>query len=191
MKWKKYYTRQFQYLSKRPWATPLVQEKAQDLSKNNWHFECTYPCSSIAQDLSKNLAQVDLRQIWARFGQNELRMKWKKKYTRLLQYLSKRPWVAYKTPWGMANLGQGYLHKSCPNLAQVILRKLSCTRLDQVLYKSPWSMASLGQGYLHKSCPNLAQVHLRKISWTRLAQYLSCLPKKVWSKTLDKIVLPG
>ena len=92
--------------------------------------------------------------------------------------------------WDRLNLRQGHLPKSCPILARIwisnssqgylgkfrpilvheILRKLSCTRLAQVLCKIPWVIWILGQVHLCKSCPILAQVILRKLSCTRLAQ---------------------
>ena len=137
-------TRLLQYLSKRLEQVVLIKNgsRLEQEQLALWmQVSLLQYCARLEQESCASRLAADLSKIWARWIADEM----KKKYTRLLQYLSKRPWVLYKTPWGMANLGQGcYLHKSCPNLAQVILHKLSCTRLAQVLYKTPWGMASLG-----------------------------------------------
>ena len=85
--------------------------------------------------------------------------------TRLLQDLNKK--CLGQDVLGYRNLGQDYMPKSCPIIAQVILFQI---------------LTSLGQDALGKiNCPSLAQVILRKISCTRFKQDLDMMPWGIWN----------
>ena len=183
MKWKKYYTRQFKYLSKRPWASPLVQEWLKTWAR----IIDTSNARILAPVLRKTWARIMRKWTCGRFEQDlgQMNCGWNEKNT--IKDCS--------NTWSR-RLGQGVLSKnwsrleqeSCASRLVADLSKIWArwiadqtgnysTRLFQYFSKRPWAS-------------RLVQEWLK--TWARIigtsnASVLATELRKTWARILRQI----